>query len=206
MSPGWALWNWKRVRNQKRIQDLSRRGEKRSRHLLGYLRIEQLGEAGVVEHGLEVVVGAGLEAVSGVHLDGAGEIVEAALGAAGDGVEEGEAVVGVIGVRVRLEDAAELLGGLLKVAGVELRDGVIEALLGGEEAEAVALQLAAAGVDVHAAALDDFRRSGGDELLKGGESLFIFALLHEGDGCLVMLEGGSGGRSGMAAAFGSQSG
>lgn len=166
-------------------------GDEESRHLLGYLRIEQLSETGVIEHGLKVIVGAGLESIPGVHLNGAGEVVKAALSATGDGINDGQAVEGIVGVRVLIDDGAELLGGFLEVACVELGDGIVELLLGREEAEACALKLAAAGVDVHAAAFDDFRRCGGEELLEGSECLFVFALLDEGNGRLIVVEGRS---------------
>ena len=43
---------------------------------------------------------AGLEAVLGIQFDGPGEVVEAILCAAGDGVEQRQAVVGVVGLGI----------------------------------------------------------------------------------------------------------
>ena len=48
-------------------------------HALRKFRIQQLCEARVVDHALEVVVGAGLEAVLRIQLDGLREAVEAVL-------------------------------------------------------------------------------------------------------------------------------
>src|ERR1700723_3578445 len=59
-------------------------------------RIQQLGEAGIVHHALKVVIRTRLEAISRVQLDRSTEIGQAVMGAAGDGVEQGEAVKGVV--------------------------------------------------------------------------------------------------------------
>ena len=108
---------------------------------------------------MEIVVDTGLLAVARVELDGAGEIGQAILCVAGDGVENGKAIVGVVGGGVVSEDPGELLPGVFIVPGVELRDRVIVTLLGSKKGETGLLELALAGGNVHLAALLDFDRS-----------------------------------------------
>jgi hypothetical protein len=62
------------------------------------LRIQQLGKARIVDHALEVVVGARLEAVPGIQFDGASEVGETILRMPGDGVEQRQPVKCVVGV------------------------------------------------------------------------------------------------------------
>jgi hypothetical protein len=150
---------------------------------------------------LEVVVGAGLEAVFGVQLDGAGEIAEAVLGAAGDGVEQGEAVEGIVGVGLGGKDVVELLASFLVVAGIQHGDGVVVMLLGGEEGEFILLHLTLAGTHIHFAAFHELGRRGGEELFKGSQSSLVLALLHELHGGLVMLKSGSRARGGVDAGY-----
>ena len=71
------------------------------------------------------------------------KVVEAILRAAGNGVEHRQAVVGVVGGGVVGKNALQLVAGLFEVAGVQLRDGVVIALLGREEGKAAAYRAAA---------------------------------------------------------------
>ena len=73
-------------------------------------RIEQFGKTRIVGHVLEVGVATGLDTVLRVELDGGDQVLKALLGLSGHAVENGEAVVRVVGFRVLLEDAFELVG------------------------------------------------------------------------------------------------
>ena len=67
-------------------------GSLSSKQALRNLRIQQFRKARVISHALEVVVHARLQPVLGIHLDGAGKVVEALLRLPGDRVEHGQAV------------------------------------------------------------------------------------------------------------------
>ena len=101
-------------------------------------RIQQLGEAGSSTMLWKSLSDAGLQPVFGIQLDGLGEVVEAILRRAGDRVQHRQPVKGVVGLGMVGQDAFELVGGLLEVAGIQLRNGVVVALLGREEREAAA--------------------------------------------------------------------
>ena len=64
------------------------------------------------------------------------------------------------------ENALELLGRFFKIAGIELRDGIVVALLGGEKRQARAYRAGAAGADVHLAAFHDLGWRGGQHFSK----------------------------------------
>ena len=68
-----------------------------------------------------------------VEPDGFGEVLEAVVRVAGHAGEDGEAVEGVVGVVVLGDDLLELAARVLVVAVVEQGDGVVVALLVGEE-------------------------------------------------------------------------
>ena len=90
------------------------------------------------------------------------------MGVAGHAGENGEAVEGVVGLFVRLEDGLELLAGVLVVAVVEQGDGVVVALFGGGKGVLPLDDLLEAGVDVHADALGEVAGAGGQHLVEGG--------------------------------------
>ena len=73
-------------------------------------RIQQLREARIVNHALEVVVGPRLEAVFGIQLDGLRKAVQAVLRLAGDGVKQRQPVKGEVSAWVVGQDAFELIG------------------------------------------------------------------------------------------------
>ena len=58
------------------------------------LGVEELGEARVVCHVLEVGVGAGLDTISRVETDSLGEVLEACMGISGHAGQDGEAIKG----------------------------------------------------------------------------------------------------------------
>src|SRR5579863_5088667 len=87
------------------------------------------------------------------------------------------------------EDAVEVIARLLVVAGVELRHGVVVVLFRSLEAELRLRHLPSAGGHVHAAALKQMGRSGGQQLFKGLQRLLIFARLQKLHGRLVVLKG-----------------
>ena len=153
------------------------------------LGVEEFGEAGVVGHVLEVGVGAGLDAVAGVLADGLGEVLEAGVRVAGHAGEDGEAVEGVVGLVVGLEDGLELLAGVFVVAVVEQGDGVVVALFGVGEGGLALGDLLEAGVDVHADAVGEVAGAGGEHLVEGCRALVVFARLHEAECGLVVREG-----------------
>ena len=98
-------------------------------------RIEQLGEARIVGHVLEIGVAARLDAVLRIELDGGDQVLQALLGLAGNAVEDGEAVVCVIGRGVFLEDAIELVTSILVISRIKERNGVVILLAGRRECE-----------------------------------------------------------------------
>lgn len=158
--------------------------------------VEQFGEAGVVGHVLEVSVGASLEAIAAIGSNGLGEAIEAVFDLSGDGLKDGETVVGIGGLGAEVEDGKELLAGFFEVVGVEQGDGVVVLLFEGVKDEGAAGELTLAGADVHAAPLGCVAGCGGQQLFKRDEGFFEFGLLHELQGGLVVLvEGASVGSS-----------
>ena len=154
------------------------------------LGVEELGEARVVGHVLEIGVGAGLNAVAGVVLDGFGEVFEALVRIAGHAGEEGHAVEGVVCVGCGGEDLAQVVAGVLVLAFVEQGDGVVVLFFGVGEVVLAFGRLHKAGVDVDADAVGELRGRGEQHLVEGGVGLLVLALLHELEGSLVAGEGG----------------
>ena len=76
-----------------------------SKQALRNLRIQQFGKARVVHHALKVVIRARLKAVFLDSTRWLSKVVEALLGLTGDGVEQGKAVVGVVGLWMAGKDA-----------------------------------------------------------------------------------------------------
>ncbi len=155
-------------------------------------RVEQFGESRVVVHVLEVSVGAGLKAVAAIGGNGLREAVEAVFHLAGDGVEDGEPVVGVCGLGADAEDGEELLAGFFEVVGIEQGDGVVVLLFEGVKDEGSAGELTLAGAYIHAAPLGCVGGSGGQQLFERDQGLFKFGLLHELQSCLIVLVKGPG--------------
>jgi hypothetical protein len=151
--------------------------------------VEELGEAGVVGHVLEVGVGACLDAVFAVEADGFGKVFQADVGVAGHAGEDGEAVEGVVGTVVFEDDLLEFGARVLVVAFVEQGDRVVVAFLVREEGGFALGDLLEAGIDVHADALGEVRWAGGEHLAECGVGLFVLALLHKADGGFVEGEG-----------------
>src|ERR1700745_1421679 len=84
-----------------------------------YLGIEKFGEAWIGGHVREIGIRACLDSIARVLPNGFGEVFEAALGVSGDTGQHGEAIEGVVGSAVLLEDGFEFVASVLKVAIVE---------------------------------------------------------------------------------------
>src|ERR1700728_2439450 len=86
---------------------------------LRYFRIQQLREPRVVDHILEIVIGAGLKPIFRIQLDRLGKVVEAALYASRDRIDQGQAIERVIGLRIIRDNPAPLLSRLFEVAALQ---------------------------------------------------------------------------------------
>src|SRR5271166_1742438 len=164
---------------------------------LGYLRIQQFRKPRVIRHVLEVIVRAGQEPVFGIQLDGLAQVTEAVLSASCNGVQQGQPVKSVIGLRMGLQNSAELLARFLIVARIQLRDGVIVMLLGRQEIQVMLFHLPLTGADVHLASFHQLGRRDGKKFLESAHRLVESALLNQLHGSLIVLVGRSRTRSGM---------
>ncbi len=153
------------------------------------LGVEQVGEARVVGHVLEVGVGAGLDAVAWIVADGLGEVLEALVAVSGEAGEDGEAVEGVVGGGMLLQDELEVLACVFVVAQVEQGDGVVVLFFVAGEAGFAFRDLEQAGVDVHADAVGEVSGGAGEHLVEGGVGFVVLALLHELQSGLIAGDG-----------------
>jgi hypothetical protein len=157
--------------------------------LLGF-GVEEFGEAGVVGYAVEVGVKAGLETVLIVEADGLGEVFDASVVVAGHAVKESEAVKGVVGGFFFEEDVLKMLAGVVIIAVVEQRDGVVVALFVGLEGCGAFVNLRDAGRDVHTDAIGEVLWCGLEHFGEGFVGLLIFAGLHELERGLIERERG----------------
>jgi hypothetical protein len=82
-------------------------------------RVEQLSEARIVGHICEISIAACLDTVAGIELDGPGQVVEALLCLSRHAVQHRQAVVRVVGIRIPLDHAIELVARILILPLVE---------------------------------------------------------------------------------------
>jgi hypothetical protein len=71
-------------------------------------------------------------------------------------------------------------------------------LLGRQKIQFMPVQLALSSADVHLAAFQQFRWGSGEQFFKRRKRFIVLAILHQLQGCLVVLENRSRTRSGVA--------
>ena len=130
-------------------------------------------------------------------------LLEAILRAPGDGVQQRQAVKGVVRLGMFGEDALELLARLLVVAGIQLRNGVVVVLLGGEEAQTADCPSCRWQVLMYILQRSTISMgAAGSSFSKAASAFSNFPCCTQLHGGLVVLEGRPRGRGGVAAGLG----
>src|SRR5438445_7187662 len=151
------------------------------------LRIQQLSEARIVRHVLEVRVVACLEAVLRIQTDGFAKVFQRAFHLAGETIHHGQAVIGKIGPGIALEYLFHVSARLIKLAAVQERNCVIKVLFVGFKAGGGAGKLLIAQIQMDAGAIHEFAVPGGKDLLQEGLGFLEFVLLHRLDSTFIVL-------------------